>query len=296
MVDSDPPDDDGDDLPPSEKPKYWFLLLQPGPTNLKAFSLRPASHLFTKHLFHFLGTAKALESFDYEVVHAETWFPISSAAINQALDQQKATLKSVRLALCEQAYANEDWMFSPMSFKDYTSLTYLSVAYNLLLRDSEQDNMPHELGVAAAQDNLVRALPGSLETLELVQCDTKVIEAATSTVRTVFNVKEEKCPRLNMVVFTVEEDGWDDLKETRKQLQAEGKLHGVTYKAGIESSFAGWYDYEEDEDEYPSSDDEILLNDEEAGRGEEFAESDEFEAEENDGEGDDDEEDDGEEE
>lgn len=159
--------------------------------------------------------------------HGWAWIPISTPEINRALDQHKETLISVTLHIFDWELDNEDSTFSPMSFKEYSALTHVNIAFHLLFGSprSELQTPPDDI---AAQNHILDALPGSLENLEIVQCDTKAVEAATSAVRAVLRVKEERWPMLNKVLISVAARGYESLKETQKELQAESEAHGVT--------------------------------------------------------------------
>jgi hypothetical protein len=184
--------------------------------------------LLGEHLVLFLGTAQALETFNYHIGHAWAWIPLFVPELSQALDQHKETLESITLQLSDMEKDNEDSDFTSMSFKEYPSLTHLHIAFDLLFGLSGFDT---QLDATAAQQHIVDAIPQSLETLQITQCDNAVVEAATSAVRSVLRMKEERWPRLAEIMVAAEPAGWESLKETQAGLEAEADRHGVMYTA-----------------------------------------------------------------
>jgi hypothetical protein len=184
--------------------------------------------LLGEHLVRFLGTARALETFDYHIGHAWAWIPLYVPELSRALDQHKETLKSITLQLFDMERDNDDANFTSMCFKEYSALTHLHIAFDLLFGFSGYDTRPD---ATVAQRHIVDAIPESLETLQIVQCDNKTVELATSAVRAVLRIKEERWPGLAQIIVAAEEGGWESLKKTQNELEAEGEKHGVTYTA-----------------------------------------------------------------
>ncbi|KAJ4360864.1 uncharacterized protein N0V89_001431 [Didymosphaeria variabile] len=178
-----------------ENPDKWFLDLKPRSTNYTSLTFRPNSKFLGEHLVRFL-------------------------------DQHKKTLKSITLQLYVMETEDEYSIFTPMNFKEYAALRHLNIAFDLLFGYS--DESPPD--ATAAQNHIVDALPESLETLEIVQCETEEhVRAATAAVRTVLRQKEERWPRLEKIMVAVEDPGWDSLKGIQKGLQDEGETHGVKF-------------------------------------------------------------------
>lgn len=67
--------DDDDDF--RKDPDQCFLDLQPRSTNFTDVSLVPDSKLLSEHLIWFLGTAKTLERFEYQIGHIKYVYSLS---------------------------------------------------------------------------------------------------------------------------------------------------------------------------------------------------------------------------
>ncbi|KAL1600621.1 hypothetical protein SLS60_007007 [Paraconiothyrium brasiliense] len=218
---------DGDNFH-QEDPDKWFLDLKPKSTNYTSLTFRPSSMLLSEHLVRFLATAKALETFDYHIGHAWAWIPLSTPELSRALNQHKETLKSITLQRLVLEVEDDDEIITPMSFKEYAALTHLNIAFDLLFGCS--DESPPD--ATAAQMHIVDALPESLETLEIVQCDKEEqARAATTAVSAVLRLKEERWPKLEKVTVAVMDPCQDILKGIQKESQDEGETHGVRYVA-----------------------------------------------------------------
>lgn len=139
-------------------PDPWFRDLKPRSTNFNSISLRSGSRLRTEHLVPFVGTAKALDSFDY-FINNNGMSPISTPGLMRALNQHKSTLKCIVLQQFRLRW-KEDSVIKSMNFSSYSALENLSIDYEFLFGD---DPLRYSSGdktrASEAEAHLVKALP-----------------------------------------------------------------------------------------------------------------------------------------
>lgn len=97
------------------------------------------------------------------ISQTRAWIPISTLELTSALEHHKSTLKSITLDFLDGENEDENNVFVPMNFSDYTALETLDIAYDLLFpadpNATPNPNPDVNTREKSVEEHLLRALP-----------------------------------------------------------------------------------------------------------------------------------------
>ena len=164
--------------------------------------------------------------------------PVDTPKLLQALSQHTHSLKSLVLHLFVGEEEQEDAVFEPMSFFNFSCLETLEIACALLLGSNSTEDRDQ----AASKEHAIRATPPSIKKLSIVQCDsTSDAEVASAIVQNVMEERGRKFMKLENVKWACSErrPAVDVLAKENEHLHRIARSRGVALSTMVDSESYG---------------------------------------------------------